>query len=175
MLPEAYISHLTAGRMRIKIPSRKGDGAFFSALKDYLSKFSEFPGIQKIELNPLTGSMLVIHTLGLNPAYLKLIKADVEQKGLFKIGTSNSSHPSASGNIAENFKNVNKEIIDFTRGELDIRSLALIGLIGLGLFQASRGQFMIPAVSAFWYAATLLKDQPPKDGDQKSKVNNLEV
>jgi len=174
-LPEAYITHATKERLRIKIPLRKGDRAFFSALKDHLSKFSEFPGIQKIELNPMTGSILVIHTLDFNPAYLTLLRGYVEQKGLFKIGPSNSSHASVSVNIAQTFKNADKEINDFTGGELDIRSLALIGLIGLGLFQISRGQFMIPAVSAFWYAATLLKDQPAKDGNQKSKVNNLEV
>ena len=174
-LPEAYITHATKGRLRIKIPLRKGDRAFFSALQDHLSRFSEFPGIQKIELNPITGSMLVIHSLETNPAYLKLIEAYVEQKGLFKIGTPSPPHASVFGKLAETFKNANNEITDFTAGELDIRSLALVALLGLGLYQISRGQFMIPAVSAFWYAATLLKEQPADNGNQKSKVNHQEV
>jgi hypothetical protein len=176
-LPEAYISHSTKGRLRIKIPLRKGDKAFFSSLKDHLTKLSEFPGIQKIVVNPMTGSMLLIHSLDMNPGDLTLIKAYVEQKGLFKIAAPRSARASApiSGNIAETFKNADKKIFNFTNGELDIRSLALAGFFGLGFFQLSRGQFMIPAVSAFWYAATLLKEQPAKGSAQESKPSDKEV
>ena len=174
MIPEAYISHVTKGRMRIKIPSKKGDRSFFSGIQDEISKFSEFPGIRKIEVNSTTGSMLVTHTLDLNPAYLTLIKGYIEEKNLFKFKTVESSPNSISENIAATFKNANKELINFTKGELDVRSLATIGFLGLGLLQLSRGQFMIPAISAFWYASNLLKD-PAKDDDQKLTVNNPEV
>jgi len=174
-LPGAYITHATKGRLRIKIPLRKGDRVFFSALKDHMSKFSEFPGIQKIELNPITGSILVTHTLDLNSAYLKVIAGYAEQKDIFKLEKPDSTRTSVPENIAETFKNINTKITDFTKGELDIRSVALVGLLGLGIFQISRGQFMIPAVSAFWYAATLLKDQPAKNSDQKQNLNNQEV
>jgi hypothetical protein len=175
MIPEAYISHVSTGRMRIKIPSKKGDSSFFSGLKDEISKFSEFPGIQKVEVNPTTGSMLVTHNLDLNPAYLTLIKGYIEQKNLFKFKPVESSpRTPLSGNIAETFKKANKELVNFTKGELDVRSLATIGFLGLGIVQLSRGQFMIPAISAFWYASNLLKDSP-KDDNQESKANNQEV
>jgi hypothetical protein len=175
MLPEAYITHVTKGRVRIKIPSRKGDRAFFSVLKDKLPELSEIPGIQQIEMNPTTGSVLVIHQLDLKAGDLTIIAGYLEQMDLFKLGATDSPGTSISQNIAGTFQEANQQITDFTRGEVDLQSLGVLGLLGLGLFQISRGQVMIPAISALWYAATLLRDQHDKNDDPKTTVNNKEI
>ncbi|HET6465502.1 MAG TPA: hypothetical protein VFH55_07840 [Nitrospiria bacterium] len=159
MLPEAHITHASKGRVRIKLPSRKGDYAFFSTLKGKLPELLETPGIQRIEMNAATGSILVIHQLDVKASDYSLISQYLEQKGFFKLGANNTSGVPVSQNIARTFQGINRQITDFTSGEIDLQSLALIGLLGLGLFQISRGQFMIPAISAFWYAATLLKEK----------------
>jgi len=173
MLPEAYIAHVSQGRMRIKIPSRKGDRTFFSALKDKLPESSEIPGIQRIEMNPTTGSVLVIYDPDYKMPDLTVVTSFLEQQGLFKLGaTGNNSEPPVSRNIAKTFQGVNQKLTGFTSGEIDLQSLAVLGLLGLGLIQLSRGQVMIPAVSAFWYAATLLKDSSKKNGDQQPTSNN---
>jgi len=167
MLPEAHITHASKGRLRIKVPSRKGDYAFFSTLKGKLPDLLETPGIQRIEMNAATGSILVIHELDFKASDYSLVSQFLEQKGFFKLGANNSPGVPVSQNIAKTFQGFNRQITDFTSGEIDLQSLALIGLLGLGLFQISRGQFMIPAISAFWYAATLLKDQPAKNNGHK--------
>jgi len=168
MLPEAHIAHASKGRVRIKLPSRKGDYAFFSDLKAKLPDLMETPGIQRIEMNPATGSILVIHQLDFKASDYSLVSQFLEQKGLFKLGEDPAPGFPVSQNIGKTFQEINRQITDFTSGEIDLQSLALIGLLGLGLFQINRGQFMIPAISAFWYAATLLKEQPEKNGDQRS-------
>lgn len=158
MLPEAHITHASKGRVRIKLPSRKGDHVFFADLKSKLPDLLETPGIQRIEMNPATGSILVIHQLDLKKSDISLVSQFLEQKGFFKLGTNNTPGTPVSQNIARTFKGMNKKITDFTSGEVDLQSLVMMGLLGLGLYQFSRGQFMIPAISAFWYAATLLKE-----------------
>ena len=168
MLPEAYITHSSQGRVRIKIPSRKGDRAFFSVLKDKLPDASEIPGIQRIEMNPTTGSVLVVHDPNYKMPDFTVVTTFLEQQGLFKLGATGMSEPPVSRNIAKTFQGVNQRLADFTSGEIDLQSLAVLGLLGLGLFQLSRGQVMIPAISAFWYAATLLKEPAEKNGNQKS-------
>jgi len=158
MLPEAFITHISRGRVRIKIPSRKGDRVFFSALKDKLPATSEIPGIQRIEMNPTTGSVLIVHDLDFKGHDLTIFSGHLEQMGLFKLKPNDTPGTPVSQNIARTFKGINQQITDFTSGEIDLQSLVLLGLLGLGLYQFSRGQFMIPAISAFWYAATLLKE-----------------
>jgi len=175
MLPEAYITHVAKGRVRIKIPSRRGDRAFFSALKDKLPELSSIPGVQRIEMNPTTGSVLVIHHLDLKPSDLMMMGGVLEQRGLFKLGATDLPGTSISQNIAGTFQKVNQRIADFTKGEIDLPSLAVLGLLGIGLVQIGRGQVMIPAISALWYATTLLKDQHDKNGDPKTTVNNKEI
>jgi len=134
MLPEAYIAHVSQGRMRIKIPSRKGDRTFFSALKDKLPESSEIPGIQRIEMNPTTGSVLVIYDPDYKMPDLTVVTSFLEQQGLFKLGaTGNNSEPPVSRNIAKTFQGVNQKLTGFTSGEIDLQSLAVLGLLGLGL------------------------------------------
>jgi hypothetical protein len=158
MLPEAYITHATKGRVRFKIPSMKGNRAFFSKLKDKLPRPSEIPGIQRVEMNPATGSVLIVHDLDLKAHDLTKFSGHLEQMGLFKLKANGIPGTPVSQNIAKTFKGINQQITDFTSGEIDLQSLVMLGLLGLGIFQISRGQFMIPAISAFWYAATLLKE-----------------
>ncbi|HUK55852.1 MAG TPA: hypothetical protein VLY20_04260 [Nitrospiria bacterium] len=166
---------MTTGRVRIKIPSRKGDLAFFAALKDKLPGSAEILGIQRIEMNPTTGSVLVVHHADFKAPELAVISGYLEQMGLVKLEPIDASKNPVSRNIAKTFQNMNQQITDFTSGEIDLQSMALLGLLGLGLFQISRGQFMIPAISAFWYAATLLKDQPVQKNVQEQKIDNPEV
>ena len=57
MLTEAFISHNTSERLRVKVPGKKGDASYFSALA---SRFSGLPGVRHVEANPITGSVLLL-------------------------------------------------------------------------------------------------------------------
>ena len=59
MIPEAHVSHRMTRRLRIKIPSKKGDVSYFSILREQVSAL---PGIQEITVNPQIGSALILYT-----------------------------------------------------------------------------------------------------------------
>lgn len=153
MLPAAHISHQTLGRLRIKIPSQKRNTSYFLSLKE---RFSSFPGVQKIEVNPLTGSMLVFHTIDLNTIDFKLISEYTEQSELFRFERPNLSADSVSQKVVETFQNANRKVERFTGGEVDLATLAFTGLLGFGLFEMARGKTAAPAWHvAFWYAMNI--------------------
>ena len=160
MIPDAYLSHQTSERLRVKIPSKKGDSAYFLSLKQQASKYN---AIEAIEVNPLTASVLFIHNLN-----KEAIAGFAEENKLFRLvekpKESSGDSTSLSKQISEVFKNLNKEVSGFTGRELDIPTLAFLGLLALGIFQISRGNFTAPAwYTAFWYALNIfLKAQPDK-------------
>lgn len=156
-LSEAYVSHLTPGRLRIKILSKKGDAPFFSSLAERLSGCA---GINRVEANALTGSVLFIHTVEIEG-----IAGYADANHLFRLVRQKPPQSTLSRRISEAFKMMNKEVTDFTGGEIDIPGTALLSLLAMGIYQISRGNFgAIPWYTAFWYAMNIfLKAQPDKD------------
>jgi hypothetical protein len=55
-LPTARISHFTARRVRIKIPEKRRDRAYFSTVADRLAAWES---VEQVEANPLTASLLI--------------------------------------------------------------------------------------------------------------------
>jgi hypothetical protein len=177
MLPEAYLSHLTKERLRIKIPSKKGDNAYFLSLKDQLSQFSKLPGIQRIEVNPTTGSILVLHTIDPTTLDLKTISQYTELNGLFRFNLPDPGQATIPKSFVETFGNLNRKIKGFTGGEIDIATLVFLGLLGIAMVQMKRGHVMMPALTAIWYAFSLLKEQPSKsrNSQERTKIKLEEV
>lgn len=153
MLPEAFVTHMTAGRLRIRIPSKKGEAAYFSSLKE---RFSGVPGVQKIEVNPMTGSVLVRHTLSVREMDLGILSGYTEAGGLFKLGTFKGANQPVSEKITEIFKDADEKVRGFTAGEIDLSTAAVFGLLGVGVVQMVRGRSAAPAWHvAFWYALNI--------------------
>ena len=149
MLPDAFITHLTRDRVRIKIPSKKGDAAYFASLKEKLAALSELPGIQRIEANPLTGSILVLHTLDLETLDLGLVAQYSEFNQLFRLQQPPAKQTPAPGNKAGGR----------AAGEIDLKVLAILGFVGVAIIQLKRGHIMMPAITALWYAYSLMKER----------------
>ncbi len=156
MLPDAHISHLTSQRMRIKIPSKKGDAAYFSSLKD---QFSKYQGIEMLEVNAVTGSVLFLHNLS-----VKDIAGYAQNNNIFSLKRLNHSPSRVSEGITESFKEIDKKVRGITGEDMDTGTLAFLALLGTGIYQIGRGNFMaIPWYTAFWYAFNIfLKSQSGK-------------
>ena len=58
MLSAAFIEHQLPHRLRLKIPSKRGDGAFFEELA---RRSSMLPGVTALSANPVTASILIHH------------------------------------------------------------------------------------------------------------------
>jgi hypothetical protein len=156
MLPEAYINHIIPGRLRVKIPLKKRDTGFF---EDIYQSLSACEGIKTVEVNPVTGSVLVIHMLD-----SKKIAAYAEEHNLFRIESVNylQKQTYVSRKISETFSSFNKKVTLSTKGFANIPDLVLLALVGLSILQVSRGNFTAPAwYTAIWYALNIfLKAQP---------------
>jgi cation transport ATPase len=56
MAHEAHVSHHIPGRMRVKVPGAKGQPRVLQQIQQSLAPM---PGIQRVEVNPATGSVLI--------------------------------------------------------------------------------------------------------------------
>lgn len=159
MLPDAFITHATQGRVRIKIPSKKSDAAYFASLKEKSAALSELPGIQRIEANPLTGSILVLHTLDLEAIDLGLVAQYGEFNQLFRLRESLPVQRPASGRREQSLRENNGQAGSRTGSEIDPKVLAILGFVGVAIIQLKRGHIMMPAITALWYAYSLMKER----------------
>ncbi|MGB5197588.1 MAG: HMA2 domain-containing protein [Candidatus Deferrimicrobium sp.] len=147
-IPSASIRHRMDGRLRVKIPARKGDPAYFSALAEV---FSEFPGIRKVEVNPETGSALFLHS-----AEPDAIVAHAQGKGLFRIVESTNRPVHVSVGIKAKYMEFDEKVKRYTGGAWDVPAVAFASLAGAGVYQIARGNFGAPVwYTAFWYALNI--------------------
>ena len=147
---DAFIGHISSGRLRVKIPSKKGDAPFFNSLQGL---FACLPGVQSITANPATGSLLILHTLD------EATVSDLLQSYNLCPGANNKKAASAvHGEVATIFKSWDSQVIHFTHGALNLEALVAITLIGGSIYQISRGRFAaLPWYNGLWYAFSLLK------------------
>ena len=159
--PSAHISHATKGRVRFKIPSKKGHARFFTNVKDVLEKNARVSGVV---IDPVTGSVLVTH----NTDTASIIKL-AESNKFFKLGRR---RPQISNNLVESFKCLDSKLRSATDGELDLPTTSFLTLAGVGIYEIARGNFVAPAwYTAFWYALNIfLKARPDANEIEKELV-----
>jgi hypothetical protein len=149
-LPEdTILSHASKGRLRLRIPSKRRNSAYFETISSELEKLS---GLTQIQVNPMSGSILILYSElpaemtswlqryhGLTMKNNIPVKSDLVQR-----------------KITGTFDQLNNRIRGFTNGELDIQALSFLALVVVGIYQISRGNFTAPAwYTAFWYAMNI--------------------
>jgi len=145
-LPAAHIGHRVSERLRIKIPSRKGDDAYFSEVKKSLL---EDGALHSLEVNPTTGSLLIKGS----GTDLESIRSVGKKKALFQLEEASEKVEPLSRKIAVPFRDLGRAIDRFSGGEIDLAGAVFLGLIGWGMVQLARGNFAAPPwYTAFWYA-----------------------
>jgi hypothetical protein len=150
-LPEASICHRCAGRLRIKIASRKGDGAYFADLVKGLGGVLK---LKHLEANPLTGSVLFIGE-DIDPEKLA---AHARERRLFHlIPAAEAQNQSLMHSLVQPVAGLDRSLRAVTGGKLDIPSGIFLALLGSGLYQLMRGRISAPPwYTAFWYAFGLV-------------------
>lgn len=148
MIPDAVIAHVSTGRLRVKIPSQKGN---LAALKSQGDQIAACPGVLSIEVNPGTGSILLIHQ-----TTVSAIADYARSKNLFSLEEQTGPKvPSADlrRNLGETFKSIDRQIQNLTDGDMDLKGVALAALIVMGSAQILTGNAgAIPWFAAYWYA-----------------------
>jgi hypothetical protein len=131
-LAKAELVHAMPGRARLRIASRRGDTAF---LAEAATGLSAIMGVHKVEVRPLTGSILVHH----GPSLARIGEA-AAKAGLFEIAEpASAAVPPASRQWATL--------------PADPRIAAAIGLGLVTLWQLSKGKLLPPALTLAWYTA----------------------
>jgi hypothetical protein len=147
------------GRLRLKIRSMKGDTVYFASLRDRLA---QFPLVHRVDVNPMTGSILIGHGLEVTPEAAAAVADYAAQSGLFRLSIPAVGHAPVARTITETFTSVDRRIRGFTTGDLDLPTVTTLGLVGFGLFQIGKGNVVAPAwYVVFWYAMNIfMKAQP---------------
>jgi hypothetical protein len=128
-LPVAEIVHTMAGRARLRVSARRGDDGYFASAAAELSSVAN---VHKVEVNPFTGSILILHS-----ASLTRIGAAAQEAALFKMATV----PAAAS--------MEQAIA------IDPKILIGAGLGVLALSELIQGRIVPPAITLAWYAANL--------------------
>lgn len=145
MIETAYLCHRTLGRLRLRVPARKGDLSFFETLKQGFLDCNEVKGV---EVNPRTASILLLHESDDHA-----LAAFAEEKGLVKINIPSEDASNVSYKVAEIMRSINDTTVSATNGGLDLPRISFLTLMGFGIYQLSKGNFAVPPwYTAFWYA-----------------------
>lgn len=147
--PTAYVVHAMPGRVRVRVPHRKGDAAFFDGMA---SRLAEIPAVTAVVTNPLTGSVLVHFT------------GDIEALAISAMALLELSPPPAQPimqRVRGEVANVDMTIRRLTNGELDARSVMFCGLLAFSAVQLLRGNILAPAATMLWYTAELARQWQP--------------
>jgi len=158
--PKAYRVHSIPGRIRLKIPERRGDPAFFDEITDLLRGLST--GAQ-VECNPLTGSLLLHHLGEIDDEPMQ-----AALNALAEIVELELSSPPVAHRLRADVIDVDQSIQRYTRGALDLSTATALGLLTLAGIQLLRGQQPVIVISLAWYATELLrrwKDPSDKSGN----------
>jgi hypothetical protein len=136
-MPIAYVEHQIPGRLRLRIPERRGDVAFFQRLVGVLS---EVPDVTELDGSPLTGSVRIRYS-----GTAEAIAAAAAKEGLFEIRKRDGEAQP---------KKRPKEPASPGAPHADAGMLDSIatGLSGLALFQVTQGQVTGSAAENFWNA-----------------------
>lgn len=148
-LPEAGITHTISGRLRLKIPSKKGDNSYFQSLEQ---KLSGCDGVQRVKANAVTAGVLLLHD-----ADIKSISKFAEENRLFMVKSLGSERTLLVDRIRNSFKDLDRRTKNLTGGELDVASAVFLSLVSLSIYQIARGNFFAPAwYTSLWYAVNMV-------------------
>ena len=131
MVPVAHIEHQLPGRVRLRVPSKRGDVSFFERV---VKELSRHPAIWELAASPLTGTITLQYSEPLQAimeaaAALTLFETGGPKPGVKAAESKRPSRRSESARLAGGIA---------------------AGLSGLSLYQAARGNVIGNAVESFW-------------------------
>ncbi len=150
-IPQAYISHQSPGRIRVRIVSRKGDAEYFEKLGAELNRLQAF---DRLELNTQTGSVLIVD----NQIDADDIADYARDRKLFDLRNRNHSRSPMTTQLVSRLETLNISVRRLTSGEMDLAGVLLLILLISGISQLLKGHLRMPPwYTAFWYAFGIYK------------------
>jgi hypothetical protein len=145
-LPQARLCHFSPGRLRIRIPQKRGDGAFFQRAQEALA--GRF-GSAGVAVNPVTASLLVADAR-VSP---QAVAAFSREAGLCDLDLTPGPRREGVQNIISPLRTADARLRQISGGTLDVPSGVFVALVVYGVVEILRGNFQAPPwYTAFWYA-----------------------
>lgn len=145
-LPRALVVHEGPGRLRLRIPARRGQARWFEELERRLPG----GGILAVRSNPAAASVVIHHRLD-----RAMIAGNAREAGLFEIVGDVPARPrTAIDTAGRRLGWLDERLRRVTGGGVDAASLAFMVLMSMGMRELLRGNISAPAVTLFWYAAS---------------------
>jgi hypothetical protein len=148
VVASAHIAHESAGRLRVRVPARRGNEGFFQQAVDALASM---PGVSHVQANPVTASILVLHE-----REVANVAEFAEQQRLFRLDPEPSSGLPAAVRVSAALRRIDHTLFGARGGQAELRTVAFLALLALATHQTVKGNVMAPAVTLLWYALTLL-------------------
>lgn len=152
MLPTAELIHHTPTRMRVRVPSQRGQPEYFDRL---VAALARLPALERIEANPVTGSVLLMP-----PIDVGLLARHASETGMFTLATGAAAGSDAvplAQALAREFGKFNEQVRSVSGGGLDLASVGFLAFVTAALVQLQRGHVLGPASTLLWSAVSLLR------------------
>ena len=131
-LPLATVVHATGTRLRLRVHARRGDAAFFERCAAALARVA---GIAAVDARAMTASLLLHH----DGVGIETVGVEAERAGLFIVGRQEDAAAPPG-----------------------LPALGAMAFGALGVMQLFNQRVLPPALTLFWYAATLAKSRDGK-------------
>jgi hypothetical protein len=148
MIPRAVATHDIPGRLRLYIPDRIHDVAYFQNVQQAIKSLER---IQDVRTNPTTGSILILHHSALEPIAQRALDFK-----LFEVAEREKSGPRSAAQYVEQAIALEGIAENLIRLDPTFRNITLGALVGAGLYQAIRGSFLPAGLTIFAYAIAVL-------------------
>ena len=153
-LPEGFVCHATAERLRIKVPDRRHDAAFFDRVRERLSGWRS---VERVEVNPLTASILVHYT---DPT--ELYAENLAANDMFRVVYPETANGNGEADpvtwlqqVQAMLQGADKRVQGWLGPRADLRIVMIAALVLAAAHQTLRGNVTAPAATLLWYALRL--------------------
>ncbi|HTV20834.1 MAG TPA: hypothetical protein VMG12_19250 [Polyangiaceae bacterium] len=157
----ARVVHSIPGRTRLRADGIKGDVAALAAVQTALE---DTKGVQNVEINALTGSILVEHDTQLDEVLRVLAERDV-----IEIDNSEPEHYLATLHRA--LAESDRRLKVSSKGKLDLETISFFGFVGAGIYQCFNNHGLPAGVTLLRYAVELVTSTAI--GQARSAIANL--
>jgi hypothetical protein len=141
------IAHQVPGRVRMKIPSAKGNPELLQQISE---TFSQIPGIEQITVNPVTGSVVLHYDADLHDEFHGGLQHHAGRHGHDHAPTTEidgladkiadeaeflAEHSASARAVVDFFKSMDRNIKSATNNNVDLKILLAGGIILFTVFE----------------------------------------
>ena len=152
---KAFVVHAITGRVRLKVPDRRDDTAFFTEVAQRLSQCGN---VTAVAVNAITASVLVRYT-----GPIMALIGQAHEAGLAQLVDIEMQPPkpqALSSRLLHRVRGIDRTIRITSRGELDGSSAIVVFLLIAAGVQLLRGQ-VLGAIPLLWYASEAIGGVSP--------------